>query len=175
MHAKHVEYVSGVGIDLNKFGNGLVQSLEKSHKIRVELNIPDDAYLLLSVGELNINKKHSIVINAISEIKNDNIYYAIAREGTLKEVLIQLATDKSIVSVHGKVISDIVLDSGDNLIGFLDDNTELNSFIDYPVLGTSVDYKKYIDNEFIIAIGNSDIREQIVSKMTGAKFIHLFI
>lgn len=71
---------------------------------------------------------------------------------------------------HGKVIADIVLAAGDNIIGFLDDNIELNSFIDFPILGIVSDYKKYTNNEFIIAIGNADIREKIAVEMDNARF-----
>lgn len=74
-------------------------------------------------------------------------------------------------SGHGKVIADIILKSGDSIQGFLDDNKELgDSFIGYPILGNVRDYKKYLDCKFIIAIGNADIRERIVNKLSDAKW-----
>ena len=79
--AKKIEYVPGVGIDLDKFCSANVDKLEK----RKELGIPDDAKLLLSVGELNKNKNHETVIRAIADLKN--VYYIIAGEGGLKEYL----------------------------------------------------------------------------------------
>ena len=49
-------------------------------------------------------------------------------------------------SGHGKVIADIILKSGDEIVGFLDDNPELtNRFIDFPMLGKIQDVSKYID------------------------------
>ncbi len=47
----------------------------------------DECFLLLSVGELNKNKNHRIIIDAISKIKSDNIYYIIAGRGSYKEYL----------------------------------------------------------------------------------------
>lgn len=66
-------------------------------------------------------------------------------------------------SGHGKVIADIVIKSGDLIKGFLDDNKEKGGlFCDYPVLGTVLEFSKFKNNcEFIIAIGNSDIRKKI--------------
>lgn len=80
MNARCVEYVPGIGIDLNKFGKSQVDSLS----IRAELGIPMDATLLLSVGELNQNKNHETVIRAI---KNLDVYYVIAGKGELREHL----------------------------------------------------------------------------------------
>ena len=80
---------------------------------------------------------------------------------------------KSVVIIgasgHGKVIADIVQRSGDKIIGFLDDNVPTgSSFIGYPVLGTTEDYKKYAATAtFVIAIGNAAIREKIAGKLEG--------
>ncbi len=81
MKAKKVEYVPGVGIDLNKFGNVVVQKDKK----RNELGVPQDACLILSVGELNENKNHETVIRAISDM--ESVYYIIAGKGSLQEYL----------------------------------------------------------------------------------------
>ena len=73
---------------------------------------------------------------------------------------------KSVVIIgasgHGKVIADIVLKSGDKVIGFLDDGIEKGKLIvGFEVLGKISDYKNYSDCEFVIAIGNPYIREKI--------------
>ena len=78
-HSKQIAYVPGVGIDLKKFSVSVSDSTEsQKSKIRNEFDIPDDAFLLLSVGELNENKNHSRVIQAIKDLK---IYYIIAGKG----------------------------------------------------------------------------------------------
>ncbi len=80
MKAKRIEYVPGVGIDLEKFG-GITVDKEKKRR---ELEIPEDATLLLSVGELNKNKNHETVIRAIADL---DVYYIIAGHGELLEHL----------------------------------------------------------------------------------------
>ena len=76
---------------------------------------------------------------------------------------------------HAKVIADIVEKSGDNVLGFLDDNIEEGTYIigKYKVIGNlnnvssiSMTYKNV---KFIIAIGNNKTREEISNK-TNIKF-----
>ena len=69
---------------------------------------------------------------------------------------------------HAKVIADIVLLSGDNLIGFLDDNKEkqgLTIFKGYKVIGKISDADKYQNSYFIIAIGDNYRRSDIAEKL----------
>lgn len=69
-------------------------------------------------------------------------------------------------SGHGKVVADIVIENGDQVVGFLDDNPNLpEKFIGFPVLGIIDEYQKYLDAKFIVAIGNAAIREKIVNKL----------
>ena len=87
LNIKTIEYVPGVGIDVSFFSNTKVDKVEK----RKELGIPNDAFVLLSVGELNKNKNHQVVIKSLSKIKNINIHYVIAGSGKLHDYLISLA------------------------------------------------------------------------------------
>ncbi len=67
---------------------------------------------------------------------------------------------------HAKVIADIVIKSGDELLGFLDDTKANETVLGYKVLGTVKDYTKYInDAEFIIGIGSNQIRKRIASEL----------
>lgn len=69
-------------------------------------------------------------------------------------------------SGHGKVIADIVLSSGDKVMGFLDDAyTENETILGFPLLGRVEDSVKYSDCRFIIAIGNAKIRERIADRL----------
>lgn len=83
-----VEYVPGVGIDLDKI-NSIQGSKEDLCK---ELHIPSDSTLLLSVGELNDNKNHKVVIESLPELPI-NVYYIICGTGPLKEQYAQLADE----------------------------------------------------------------------------------
>ena len=69
-------------------------------------------------------------------------------------------------SGHGKVVADIVIENGDEVLGFLDDNPNLpKKFAGFPILGVINEYKKYSDAKFIVAIGNAAIREKIANKL----------
>ncbi len=56
---------------------------------------------------------------------------------------------------HGRVVADIVAACGDLLVGFLDDD------ITKKVLGTVAEFDKFSDVEFIIGIGNAEVREKL--------------
>ena len=76
---------------------------------------------------------------------------------------------------HAKVIADIVKSSGDNLVGFLDDNMDIQGnviFEDKIVLGTTKeeDIEKYKDNYFIIGIGSNRVRKLISEKYPNLKW-----
>ena len=74
-------------------------------------------------------------------------------------------------SGHGKVIADIVRLSGDYVFGLLDDAPDVaKEFLERPILGTINDYQRYLDKKFVIAIGNSDVRERIAEQMHGAEW-----
>lgn len=87
--AKKVCYVPGVGINVAKFRDATVDAA----KMREEIGIPDDAKILLSVGELNANKNHIAVIKALADMENKNIHYVVAGEGSVKEMLSQTAAE----------------------------------------------------------------------------------
>ena len=90
--AKRVEYVPGVGIDLKKFNSVEVDRYLK-HK---ELGLPKGTFVVLSVGELNKNKNHEVVIRAIAKIDNPDIHYIVCGEGQLKGYLRDLSEDLGI-------------------------------------------------------------------------------
>lgn len=78
---------------------------------------------------------------------------------------------KSVVIIgasgHGKVIADIIVNSDDKVLGFLDDADDVQGkkIIGFPVLGKIADYDNYRDCEFVIAIGNPYIREKISNEL----------
>lgn len=81
-----VEYVPGVGIDLEK-----INSIHGNKKTLCdELNIPEDSILLLSVGELNENKNHKVVIDVLPSLP-ENIHYIICGTGKLYDEYIEQA------------------------------------------------------------------------------------
>lgn len=91
MKAKSILYVPGVGVDTEKF------DFEHSHRnIKSEFNIPDDAKIILSIGELSERKNHGSVIQALAKMgvaDNNKIYYVIVGKGILYEKLERIATE----------------------------------------------------------------------------------
>lgn len=88
LHSLQVEYVPGVGVDLGKFADSIVDIKRK----KKELGIPEECKLIISVGELNTNKNHQLVLKALDKLDNSNIYYMIAgQDGPEKEKLLTLS------------------------------------------------------------------------------------
>lgn len=77
MKANNVFFVPGVGINVKAISDTVVNKEQK----RAELGIPNDAFMIMSIGELNKNKNHRVVIKAIARIKNQSVYYVIAGSG----------------------------------------------------------------------------------------------
>ena len=72
---------------------------------------------------------------------------------------------------HGKVIADIIKKSGDMVSGFLDDNPSLSdTFMGYPILGSTDVFEDFKKCQFVIAIGDAVIREKITEKLDGVKW-----
>lgn len=67
-------------------------------------------------------------------------------------------------SGHGKVIADIAEKNGYKDIFFLDDDIDKNECAGFPVLGKTDKAIQYDDCDFIIAIGNAEIRKHILKK-----------
>lgn len=105
LKAKNIKYVPGVGIDLTVFKRTQMTPLEK----RKEFEIPEDATVLLSVGELNDNKNHETAIRAIAD---KDVYYLIVGRGYLCEHL-------------QNVIDDLGLNERVKLLGYRSDVPEL--------------------------------------------------
>lgn len=79
MKAKCIEYVPGVGIDVAKFRDVQVDRNQK----RRDIGVPEDAFLLVSVGELSVRKNHRLILQALTKIENERIHYAIVGSGSL--------------------------------------------------------------------------------------------
>lgn len=77
------------GVTFNEYTKSLLDYLPLWAKKRIELSIPLDAFLLISVGELNTNKNNSVIISAMEKLKNKNVYYILCgvgeKESELKE------------------------------------------------------------------------------------------
>jgi len=92
-------YVHGIGLNIKRFR---CPENNARYTIRKEFDIPEDSKVLLSIGELNHNKNHKVVIKALSEILPEKRpYYIICGVGDLKKHLIRLCEK---LGVYEKVI-----------------------------------------------------------------------
>lgn len=94
MHAGKIQYIPGIGINIAQFGSG--EGTDIRDKKREELGVTEKRKLLLSVGELNENKNHEVVIKALSEISDADYGYFICGEGKLKNYLQELIVKYSL-------------------------------------------------------------------------------
>lgn len=117
MHTKDVVYVPGVGINTTIYAPKEEDSVINKRK-RGELGLELTDTVMFSVGELNKNKNHEIVLRAMAQLGRSDLHYVIAGRGTLKEYLEKLAKELGISSrLH--------------LLGFRTDVKELFKMADF--------------------------------------------
>lgn len=84
-----VSRIPGVGLDLERF----YASAKERQNMRRKLEIPEEKFVLISVGELNGNKNHATVIRAVAQCKNPNLVYLICGEGNGRTYLEKLISE----------------------------------------------------------------------------------
>ena len=87
-HARNVDYVTGVGIDLK---NVIHLSKQEKEKKRQEFGVGPEKIVILSVGELIRRKNHETILKSLAKLKNTDIVYLICGHGELQNYLIDLA------------------------------------------------------------------------------------
>lgn len=106
-------YVHGVGVDIDA-----IKTIKlNKHQFRSEQGIPDDAFVFLSVGEINENKNHETAIHAFAKANIDNAYYVICGTGT-KQKRVQ------------ELIKSIGMEDKVKLLGFRKDVKEILKAVD---------------------------------------------
>ncbi len=97
-HAGRICYIPGVGVDTRKYrkdwenAQNQADAFEKDQFHR-KYRIPENAFVLLSVGELNKGKNHRVVMEALADLHRKDVYYLICGRGKLKKYL-QCYADK---------------------------------------------------------------------------------
>ena len=117
MYAKEVVYVPGVGINTDAFTPTEEDAVINVRK-REELGLAMTDTVMLSVGELNKNKNHEIVLRAMAQLGRSDLHYVIAGRGKLKEHLERLA-------------KELGLSKQFHLLGFRTDVKELFKMADF--------------------------------------------
>lgn len=73
---KQVYYIHSIGADTDR-----LQKETSNKNIRRKLGIPEASFLILSVGELNANKNQKVIIDALSRLQDNEIYYVLCGSG----------------------------------------------------------------------------------------------
>jgi glycosyltransferase EpsD len=98
LRARKIRRLSGVGIDTARFRGAAADR----RAMRSDLGIPDDAVLLISVGELSGRKNHEVIIRALARLRSNtelgtsDIHCLIAGSGPLSAYLEELAATLSV-------------------------------------------------------------------------------
>ena len=91
-----IYYVPGVGVDTTQFASYGNFREEK----RLELGIPNDAFLIISAGELNTNKNNCVIISAMEKLQDKKIHYILCGVG---EKMAQLQAQADAAGLHDNV------------------------------------------------------------------------
>lgn len=158
MKAKEVLYVPGVGVDLTRFQNVSVDKMAK----RLELGISSEAIILLSVGELNENKNHQVIIRAMAQLMRGDLHYLIAGIGPKADELKRLTKE---LGLTGRV----------HLLGYRADVVELYQVADifaFPSYreGLSVSVMEAMASGLPCAVSRIRGNTDLISSNGGAYF-----
>ena len=86
MKVPETAYIHGIGVDVSR-----LRADESLPALRRELSLPDSAFLVLSVGELNKNKNQQVVVRALAQAKLPDTHLVLCGRGDRREALGQLA------------------------------------------------------------------------------------
>lgn len=87
---KPVYRIPGVGVRTSRFA----PDPDMRRRVRRALQIGEDTFYILSVGELNRNKNHEVIIRALAILKDPHICYGICGKGYRQEYLEKLVREK---------------------------------------------------------------------------------
>ena len=90
-HSKEVRYIHGIGVDTSR-----LKPDELQNDIRKEIGIPEDAFLMLSVGELLPRKNQQVIIRALGLLKDKSIHYILCGKGKQLSELQKLAKENQV-------------------------------------------------------------------------------
>ena len=91
-HAKEVRYIHGIGVDTSR----LKPDDEVQSDIKKEIGITEDAFLILSVGELLPRKNQQVIIRALGLLKDKDIHYILCGKGKQLAGLQKLAKENQV-------------------------------------------------------------------------------
>ncbi len=86
-HAQHTYRIPGAGVNLERFRHAERGRTE----VLAECGIPEDAVVFISIGELNKNKNHAVLLRALKRLHNPNLHLLLVGQDKLDGQLAHLA------------------------------------------------------------------------------------
>lgn len=87
-HCPRVEHINGIGVNTAR-----LHKRDERSDIRAELGLGAEDFVVLSVGELNVNKNHQVIIRAIAQLGDPEIHYVLCGKGDQLDRLTELAKE----------------------------------------------------------------------------------
>ena len=91
MHSPVVKYIHGIGINPDRLNKA-----DDRSDIRRELGLKKNDFICISVGELNENKNHQVVIRALGKLQDPDIHYIVCGQGGQLDHLKKLAEEQKL-------------------------------------------------------------------------------
>lgn len=93
LKAGKICHIPGVGIEIRRFQGRQEEDQRRMIRedVRRKYAVPQDAWLLLSVGELSRRKNHKAVIEALAHMGRKDVCYLVCGQGMEREKLMQHA------------------------------------------------------------------------------------
>ena len=108
-----IYYIPGAGIEVDSIKKIDVNRKEK----RQQLGVKENDFIILSIGELNKNKNHEVVIRALSTIKNSRVKYLICGDGIYRQKL-------------ERIVEELGMQQSVKLLGYRSDIIEIEKVAD---------------------------------------------
>ena len=97
--SRGVYKIPGVGVDTHRFSSGGYPEFRAAK--RRQLGLPEDAYVILTVGELTKRKNQKVLLNAMAQLQDPSLHYVLCGKGDQREALEQLAQEMGLADrVH---------------------------------------------------------------------------
>ncbi|MDY2522492.1 glycosyltransferase [Weissella confusa] len=164
MHARKVQKVPGVGVNMQKF-----LSIDRSSRLKIRNEIrhsfefkPED-FVILNVGELSKRKNQKMLLKAVAELNDKNIKVMMAGIGPEKNNLQELAYD---LGIDNQVL----------FLGFRDDISKLHYAADVNVFPSKQEglalggLESVMNGLYILGSDVRGIRDYIIDDTIGKVF-----
>ena len=87
---ERVRYIPGIGVDVDAYSESVVDAADPP-RVREELRIAPDAFMLTMVAEFSPVKRHSHILAALAKVRRDDVVLVLAGAGPLEDETRDLA------------------------------------------------------------------------------------